>query len=74
MRAIYLAAAVQKDLVVLPELFFAGTEVLWSTQEEAVIAREVQRFGAIIVKEKALPAGGEVVARIIVAACADRLA
>lgn len=62
---IYLAAAVrEEDLVVfLPELFFAGTEVLWSTQEEAVIAREVQRFGAIIVKEKALPARGEAVAR-----------
>ena len=64
---IYLAAAVQEEdlATFLSELFFSGEEVVWSTQEEAVLAREVQRFGAIIVKEKKLPARGDAVARVL---------
>jgi ATP-dependent helicase HrpB len=64
---IYLAAAVREDdlAIFLPELFFCGEEVLWSTQEESVLAREVQRFGAVIVKEKKLPAHGEAVALVL---------
>lgn len=60
---IYLAAALNpEDLpVFLPELFFAGEEVLWSSKEEAVIARSVQRFGALVLNEKPLPARGEMV-------------
>ena len=64
---IYLAAAVQEEdlATFLSELFFSGEEVVWSTQEEAVLAREVQRFGAIIVKEKKLPARGDAVVRVL---------
>ena len=44
---IFLAASLdESDLPdYLPEQFFSGEEVLWSTQEEAVTARDVKRFG-----------------------------
>lgn len=62
---IYLAAALHPDdlATFMPEVFFSGEEVLWSTQDEAVIVREVQRFGALIFSEKPLPARGETAVR-----------
>ncbi len=58
---IFLAATIDaRDLqTFLPELFFDGEETLWSAQEEAVIARQVKRFGSIIFAEKPLPARGD---------------
>lgn len=58
---IFLAAAVDADdlQAFMPEQFFSGEEVFWSAQEEAVIARDVKRFGAIVFSEKTLPARGE---------------
>lgn len=43
----------------LPHLIEHGKEVQWSAREQMVIAREVTRFGAIVISEKALPAEGE---------------
>ena len=37
-----------------PESFYEGEEVLWSAQDDAVIARQVKRFGAIIISEQPL--------------------
>lgn len=64
---IFLAAAIdQTDLPnYLPEQFFSGEEVIWSAQEEAVLARDVTRFGAIIFSEKPLPARGEKVVQVL---------
>ena len=58
---IFLAASIDADdlPVFLPEQFFSGEEVVWSAQEEAVVARDVKRFGAIVFSEKPLPARGE---------------
>jgi len=58
---IFLAASVDPDdlATFLPEQFFQGEEVIWSAQEEAVLARQVSRFGAIIFSEKNLPARGD---------------
>lgn len=58
---IYLAASLDPDdmPIFLPEQFFSGEEIVWSVQEEAVVARDVKRFGAIIFSEKPLLARGE---------------
>lgn len=58
---IFLAAEIHADDLpeYFPEQFFSGEEVIWSAQEEAVLARDVRRFGAIIFSEKPLPARGE---------------
>jgi ATP-dependent helicase HrpB len=58
---IFLAAAIDADdlSIFLPEQFFSGEEIVWSAQEEAVLARDVKRFGAIVFSEKPLPARGE---------------
>ena len=65
---IFLAAAIDaEDLAIfLPEQFFSGEETIWSTQEEAVLAREVKRFGAIVFSEKPLLARGN---KVIAALC-----
>jgi ATP-dependent helicase HrpB len=65
---IFMAATLDADdlQLFLPELFFEGEETLWSAQEEAVTARQVKRFGAIIFSEKPLPARGE---KVISALC-----
>lgn len=58
---IFMAAELDaNDLpVFFPEQFFSGEEVIWSTQDDAVLARDVRRFGSIIFSEKPLPARGE---------------
>lgn len=58
---IFLAAELDADdlPVFFPEQFFTGEEVIWSTQDEAVLARDVRRFGAIVFSEKPLPARGD---------------
>ena len=64
---IFLAAAVDaEDLAVfLPEQFFSGEEIIWSAKEEAVLAREVKRFGAIVFSEKPLVTRGEKVVAVL---------
>lgn len=53
---IYLAAELdEKDLeMFFPEWIFNSEEVFWSERDEAVIAREVRRFGDIILSEQSL--------------------
>ncbi len=60
---IFLAADVAQDDLRqhLPEMIFTGEETLWSPREQAVIARHVSRFGAIVFSESPLPAKGEAV-------------
>ncbi len=57
---IFLAAALDaRDLrTFLPELFSEKTEMQWSSADDAVLARQVSRCGAIILEEKPLPAKG----------------
>jgi ATP-dependent helicase HrpB len=65
---IFLAAAVDaEDLTVfLPEQFFSGEEIIWFAKEEAVLAREVKRFGAIVFSEKPLVTRSE---KVVAALC-----
>jgi len=53
---IFLAAALsEQDLeAFFPEWFSNREEVFWSTQDETVFARQIKRFGEIIISEQAL--------------------
>ncbi|HSC75778.1 MAG TPA: ATP-dependent helicase HrpB [Pseudomonadales bacterium] len=64
---IFLAAAIDPDdlPIFLPEQFFSGEEIVWNAKEEAVVARDVKRFGAIVFSEKSLPARGEKVIAVL---------